>query len=120
MNLKGIVFAIGDTTTHGDKGFRKREMILEMGENPQYPQYIKIEFTQDKCNELDKLTDGQEVTVDINLRGRLYTPTEGKNAGIRQCFTTIEGWRVTASTTIDSLAKNGPALPGEDNYDPFA
>ena len=48
--------------------FRKRELVVATEE--QYPQFISINFVQDKCDLLNSYNVGEAVKVSINLRGR--------------------------------------------------
>jgi len=94
----------GDITAIFDKNqitdtFSKREFVVEtVGE---YPQQIKIEFTQAKCAELDKYTVGDSVSVSVNIRGRKWTNKEGKD----MYFNTLQAWRIKklASSNIDPI-----------------
>ena len=44
MELLGKIKVIGEVKTYGEKGFRKRELVLTTEE--QYPQHILIEFDE--------------------------------------------------------------------------
>ena len=70
--------------------FKKREFILEIAQNPQYPQYVKFEFIQDKCDLLDSFEVGQVVDIEFNLNGRLAANKEGINV----CYNCLQAWRV--------------------------
>lgn len=70
--------------------FRKRELVVNTDE--QYPQTVAIEFTQDKVDLLDRVREGESVTVSINIRGREWTSPQGE---VRY-FVTLQGWRVQA------------------------
>lgn len=87
MELTGTVKKLGDVQTFGS-GFQKREMVLLTQE--QYPQPINIEFTQDKISLLDALSEGDEVRVSINIRGREWTSPQGEV----KYFNSITGWRL--------------------------
>lgn len=87
--LKGVIYAISDTQ-QVTESFKKRELILHERSNPSYPEHIKIEFQQDKTALLDKYMEGQEVEIDINIRGRLWTNPKGEEI----CFNTLVGWRI--------------------------
>ena len=91
MELTGTVKLVGETATFGDKGFRKRELIVTTEE--QYPQHILVEFVQDKCDLLDTLKIGDVVTIGINLRGREWTNQEG----VVKYFNSIQAWKVAKS-----------------------
>jgi hypothetical protein len=68
--------------------FMKRELVVTTDE--QYPQMIMIEFTQDKCEYLDKINVGDSVKVSINLRGREWINPQGE----AKYFNSIQGWRI--------------------------
>ena len=70
--------------------FKKRDFVLEVADNPQYPQYVIFQFTQEKCGLLDTFTLGQEVTVMFNLRGRAWTSPQGET----KYFNTLEAWAI--------------------------
>ena len=53
MELTGKLIIIGDTQTFGSNGFKKREFVISFSDNPEYPQFRKIELTKDKCELLD-------------------------------------------------------------------
>lgn len=68
--------------------FKKRELIVTTDE--QYPQHIMVEFTQDKTDLLNSFQPGEQVRVDINLRGREWINPQGQAV----YFNTIQGWRI--------------------------
>lgn len=88
MELTGQIKAINPIQIVSDK-FSKRELILITEGSTQYPQFVKVEFTQDKCNLLDSFKVGQDVKVGINIRGREYNGANGI-----QYFVTIQGWSI--------------------------
>lgn len=93
MDVSGKIKIINETQTFGERGFRKRELVLTTSE--EYPQMLMIEFVQDKCDLLDNYTVGQDVTISINLRGREWINPEG----VAKYFNSIQGWRIQASTS---------------------
>jgi hypothetical protein len=93
MEVIGKIKVIGNQTTHGTSGFRKRELVVTTDE--QYPQMIMIEFVQDKCDLLNNYTVGQDVKVSINLRGREWINPEGE----AKYFNSITGWRIEVLQT---------------------
>jgi hypothetical protein len=98
MNLKGKIKEIFDTQYVSDR-FSKREFVIEFADNPMYPQYIKFELTQDKCDLIDSYKVGDEVDVQFNLRGRAWTNPQG----VTQYFNTLQAWR------LEPVATNQPA-----------
>jgi len=88
MKITGQIYKISDTQVVSEK-FSKRELILKTEANTPYPQFIKLECNQDKCAMLDNYKVNDEVSVDINLRGRLWNGDKGE-----QCFVTLQAWRI--------------------------
>jgi len=88
MEVTGKIKKIEETKTFGSSGFRKREMILTT--NDQYPQMLKIEFVQDKCDLLNSYQEGQDVKISINLTGREWINPQGEAV----YFNAIQGWRI--------------------------
>jgi hypothetical protein len=77
----------------------------------QYPQFINIEFIQDKCDLLDQFAVGDEVEVSINLRGREWVSPQGET----KYFNSIQGWRVSKMNTA---APQQVPPPVSDNFEP--
>lgn len=90
MQVQGRIKQIFNKETVSDS-FSKRELVVTT--NEQYPQDILIQFTQDKCDLLNMYQIGQEVTVDVNLRGKEYTD---RQTGKLRYFNTIQGWKINA------------------------
>lgn len=88
MEVTGKIKKIDETKTFGNNGFRKREMVLTTDE--QYPQMLLIEFVQDKCDLLNNFAEGQDVRININLRGREWINPQGE----AKYFNSIQGWRI--------------------------
>ena len=80
--------------------FTKRELVVVTDE--QYPQFISINFVQDKCDLLDKFKEGDSVKVGINLRGREWQNPNGET----KYFNDIQGWKIekTEATATEEPA----------------
>ena len=89
MDIIGKIERIGQTVQVSDK-FAKREFVVEYAKNPQYPEYINMQFVQDKCGLLDMYQVGQEVQVFFDLRGRKWTGSDG----VEKVFNTVQAWRI--------------------------
>ncbi len=83
----GILIADMGTQQVSEK-FRKREFVLEI-QDGQYPQSVKFELAQDKCDLLNGFEVQTPLTVSFDLRGRAYD----KN-GQTLYFTTLSAWKV--------------------------
>jgi len=69
--------------------FRKREFILEI-EDGNYTQFIKFQTTQDRCNLLDEINIGDNLTVHFNLQGKPYENKEGKTV----YYNNLNAWKI--------------------------
>lgn len=68
--------------------FQKQELVVATEE--QYPQFVSINFVQDKCDLLNNYKVGDNVKVSINLRGREWVNPQGEV----KYFNDIQGWRI--------------------------
>lgn len=107
MEVQGKVKMVGETQTVGSGGFRKRELVVTTDE--QYPQHILIEFVQDKTDLLNNYQVGQDVKVNINLRGREWVNPQGET----KYFNAIQGWRIEAAQAGASSAGMPPVQPAQ-------
>jgi hypothetical protein len=83
MEIQGEIIVIGETETFGEKGFKKRQLVIKT--DSQYPQSIPIDFTQDKCIILNNYAVGQFVTVSINVQGSEW---KGKY------YVNLQAWKI--------------------------
>jgi hypothetical protein len=70
-SVRGVVHFIDETKTYGQKGFRKRLVVLAQ-DNGRFINYVPLEFTQDACDSVDRLSVGDEVDVQYRLSGRKW------------------------------------------------
>lgn len=110
MEVQGKIKLIGETKEYGSNGFKKREMVLTTEE--QYPQFLLIEFTQDKTDLLNNYQVGQQVKISINLRGREWQSPQGEI----KYFNSINGWRIESLESASS--GDIPPTPPEDAFEP--
>jgi Domain of unknown function (DUF3127) len=69
--VRGFVHLIEETKTFGQKGFRKRLVVLEQ-DNGRFANYIPVDFIQDACDLCDSLKVGDEIEVTYRLSGRKW------------------------------------------------
>lgn len=97
MDVTGILKLKKDTEQVSDK-FKKREFVITTpGE---YPQHLLFQLTQDKCSLLDALTEGDEIQVFFNLRGREWKSKDGEI----KYFNSLEAFKMgyIGNTQIES------------------
>jgi len=102
-------------TEQKSASFTAREFVLEIPDG-NYPQFIKFQAVQERCNILDNYSEGDSVKVSFDLRGREWN---GKY------LTNLNAWRVDAgggesqsTSPADTRTKSAPAA---DSFpaDPF-
>jgi hypothetical protein len=117
MELQGTVKKIFEIQSF-PSGFQKREMVILTQE--QYPQPISIEFLSEKISLLDHISEGDQVKIGINIRGREWTNPEGQV----KYFNSITGWRLEkiSETSPEPVQAASAVLPQAEasNENPFA
>lgn len=109
MKILGKIHEIGSIQQVTDS-FKKRDLIVQYAENPQFVEYIKFEATQDRVSEFDNLVPGDEVEVSFNLRGRPWTNKDG----VTSYFNSLVAWKVSKVGSVQGkLAQYTP--PPMDN-----
>ena len=88
FKLTGTVKVIKDTVQVTEK-FAKREFVINDASS-MYPQDILFQSVQDKCSMLDGFSEGDNVEVSFNLRGREWTSPQGEV----KYFNTLDAWRI--------------------------
>lgn len=114
LTLTGKVNNVGEVIEVGS--FSKRLLWLDIDLDSQYPQVVEIEFLKDKTTLLNPVKVGATVTVDINLRGKLFTNDKGT-----RCYNTLNGWRLKVDSEPKSSGgtkvNTAPPAPANDNQD---
>lgn len=88
-HITGRIIEIGQTvqipSKTGGNSFTKREFILDAtthdpytGERSEYENILPLEFSGDKCAELDRFSKGDVVTVSFVLQGRSWSNSDGE------------------------------------------
>lgn len=122
MDITGKVVFIGDVVDVTES-FKKRDLVVEYAENPQYPEQIKFEAVQAKTDLLNGLNIGDQVQVFFNLKGRAGTVKAGPEAGKPVWFNQLQLWKTTvleAAPTPSYSADNVDINSAPDDDDlPF-
>ncbi|WP_269542632.1 DUF3127 domain-containing protein [Cerasicoccus fimbriatus] len=100
--LTGKVKLVMEEQTFGS-GFNKREFVVTTAEE-KYPQDIKFETVKDKTSLLDGVSEGDEVTVSFDVRGREWKGNY---------YVNLNAWKIVAG----SGSKGGSDEPPLDYYD---
>ena len=86
-------------TEQKSASFQAREFVLEVPDGS-YPQLIKFQAVQERCNLLDTFREGDRIKVSFDLRGREWN---GKY------LTNLNAWR------IDRAGEEGSSTAGSSN-----
>lgn len=81
--------------------FQTREFVIEIADG-NYPQLVKFQMTQDRCQLLESYNEGEEIKVHFDLRGREW---QGK------FLTNLNCWRLEKSSGEAPAATSGHAVP---------
>lgn len=122
LTITGKVHSIGNTISiaskNGGQPFLKREIVLDCtrfdpytGERDKFENYPQLEFSGDKCTELDKCKIGDVVTISFDLNGSFYKGQDG----VERNFTRVRGYKVELKQS--SIQQPKPRI--EDVQAPF-
>lgn len=89
FEVTGAIYAVMDAVEVSDN-FTKREFVLDVTDNPKYPQLVLFQCSGRLIEDLDNCAAGDPVTVSFNLRGREWTNPEGEV----KYFTTLTAWKL--------------------------
>ena len=118
FEAQGQIHSIGATTEYGNNGFTKREFVIKLtgdGENSAYPNYIALELIKDKCELMDRFKLGDDIGVQFNLNGRLWSG----NGNGEKCFTSLQAWKVDALGASTDGYDQSPPPPVYDQAPPM-
>lgn len=116
--LSGTLAVIKDTQEVSDR-FKKREFVVKAEEESPFPQLIPLQFTQDRCSNLDSFKTGDQVKVEFYIKGREWTSPQGEV----KHFLSLDAWsidQVGAQTSVSkstSSNKDIPPPPAPVNFD---
>ncbi len=114
MEISGKIHLINDAQQVTER-FRKREFVLELSENPRYPQFVQFQLTGDRCEKIEGLKAGDEVRVEFSLRGREWTSPSGDV----KYFNSLDVWSIDPTGRSAARDDEPPLLdtlpPGVDD-----
>lgn len=84
FETEGILHKVFDTQSKTDS-FKAREFVIRQEGN--YPQFIKFQLTQDRCDLVNNYKEGDKVKVSFDLRGREWN---------EKYFTNLNAWKIDA------------------------
>ena len=106
FEIEGKLVKTYDMEVKGTSSFRTREFVIETMET--YPQFVKFQSVQDKCDLLNQFQEGEIIKVSFDLRGRQWQD---------KYFTNLNAWRIekSSNSSSPSAAPSGNASGSFDN-----
>ena len=112
LEANGKIYALFDTQQVTER-FRKREFVVELADNPRFPQFVLFQLTGDRCEDLDKFEVGDEVRVEFSLRGREWKSPKGEI----KYFNSLDVWTIQhaggAGRARDVFSDDEPPPPSD-------
>jgi len=109
MTITGTLKVKKETQVVNDR-FAKRDFVLTDNSNPDYPQHISLQLTQDKCKLIDGAKIGDTFTAHINIRGREWTSPQGEV----KYFNTLECWKLVRVGEVAEVHSQSPMSMSND------
>ena len=109
MTLTGKIIKIFPTKTF-DSGFQLTEFVLEVAENPLYPQQIIFQLSGKNTDLLSrfKIGEGMAVSVLFNIQGRKWISPSLEE----KYFNTLSAWKVMpVESATEALYKPAQPVP---------
>ena len=98
QSVKGRIKLIGNTGTFGKT--QKKSLVITTDEK--YSQTLEIEFLNDKINLIDGFDVGENVEINVNIRGREWTNPQGQV----KYFTSLSGWKIDREAKLSNEEQN--------------
>jgi hypothetical protein len=94
--------------------FSKREFVLELADNPKYPQTVLFQLTGDRCAQLDDMRVGDQVRVEFSLRGREWRSPSGEV----KYFNSLDVWKIEPARAGRGKRDGGAGDPRDIDMPP--
>lgn len=107
METTGKLHTIFETKQVSER-FTKREFVIELADNPKYPQTVLFQLTGDRCAQLDGMNVGDQVRIEFSLRGREWRSPSGEV----KYFNSLDVWKLESARSGRSQGN------GRGNGDP--
>ena len=92
IEITGKLHTIFETKQVSER-FTKREFVVEIADNPKYPQVVLFQLTGDRCAQLDGINVGDDVRIEFSLRGREWRSPSGD----LKYFNSLDVWKIDAA-----------------------
>lgn len=92
--------------------FTKREFVVEIADNPKYPQTVLFQLTGDRCSQLDGMNVGDQVAIEFSLRGREWRSPSGEV----KYFNSLDVWKIMPARANQSARGGRSIQSGQNGY----
>lgn len=117
-SVTGVVHVIEETKTYGQKGFRKRLVVLEQ-DGGRFTNYLPMEFIQDGCDTVDDLKVGQKVEITYRLSGRKWQRDEQSEVKYFLSAEALDFKVLDGDSPSSAAADDGFTASADDEEVPF-
>ena len=108
IETTGKLHIINETKQVSER-FSKREFVVELADNPKYPQLVQFQLTGDRCTQLDEFKVGDEVRIEFSLRGREWRSPSGEV----KYFNSLDVWKIEPARAGRSRGNTGRQGAGD-------
>lgn len=63
-----------------NREYRSRNFLLNISNNPTYPNFAQFQLDGDKCTIVSQIKEGETIEVGFGIKGRKYTKPNGETA----------------------------------------
>lgn len=109
FETEGILYKVFDTESK-TPSFQAREFVIKS--EGDYPQFIKFQLTQDRCDLIQNFEEGQKIKVHFDLRGREWN---------EKFFTNLNAWRIdkveASEAPVDAQAPMDSFSPLDKDFE---
>lgn len=102
MEAIGKLHTIYETKQVSER-FTKREFVVELADNPKYPQVVLFQLTGDRVSQLDDMKVGDQVRIEFSLRGREWRSPKGEV----KYFNSLDVWKIEPAHAGRSEGRGG-------------
>lgn len=104
FEVEGALHKKFDTENKTDT-FQAREFVIKT--EGQYPQFVKFQLTQDRCQMVDPYNEGDQIKVYFDLRGREWN---------EKYFTNLNAWKIDKSAAQASAPSAPPVTDSSTSF----
>ena len=117
VKIEGTVHAVGDTQSFGAKGFRKREVGVEVNAG-KFPDYVPIEFSNDLADSSASIQTDAHIVVEGYVTGRKWQRDPSSEVKYF-CGIKAVSFSVNGTSSVEEPA-SVPSYSSDDSMDiPF-